>query len=131
MHNIKTVNFSIKNISRLLNKEDEILLYGQFLDNFYACKYQKEREMLILEEPLYNENFSVFMCMLAGTVEKLANDFSLKIPSWVYKKEYYLDIKYYAFNTKNKEFQEYLKNSTPKEYKKRNLYVGDTMLERC
>lgn len=127
----RILNFSIKAISLLLGKEDEKLLYGQFLDSFYAMQGKDLQGALISVEPIYNKNYTVFMCILAGTVEKLANDYELTVPSWVYKKEYYLDSEYYAFNTKNTEFQEYLKSTTPEEYKKRNLYVGDTMLERC
>ena len=45
------------------------------------------------------------------------------------KSEYVLK-KYYAFDTKNKKFQEYLEKTTPEEYRIRNLMVGDMVLER-
>ncbi len=123
--------YSVKNISQLLDKEDEMLLYGQLLDNFYSAKTDNEKLLLIIEEPEYNEHHIVFMCMLAGTVEKLAKDFNLPIPKWVNKDKYVMKYIYYAFDTQNPEFQKYLRETTPEEYKKRNIMVGETMLERC
>lgn len=45
--------------------------------------------------------------------------------------KYFLEEKYYAFDTKNKDFQKYLEKTTPEEYRIRNLMVGDTILEKC
>lgn len=47
------------------------------------------------------------------------------------KSQYILRRKYYTFDTKNKEFQEYLEKTTPEECRIRNLMVGDMVLERC
>lgn len=69
--------------------------------------------------------------MLAAAAHKLANDYGLEIPDWVLKSKYTLGEKQYAFETKNKEFQEYLERTTPEEYKIRNLLYGDTVLQRC
>lgn len=125
------VDYSIKNISLLLEQEDEMLLYGQFLDCFYISKTNEERIMLIAEEPIYNIKHKVFLCILAATVEKLSIDYGLPIPKWVNNDKYTMKEIYYAFNTKNIEFQKYLEDTTPYEYKKRNLIVGESMLERC
>ena len=108
-----------------------MLLYGELLDNFYSATTDEEKWELIKEEPIYNKNHEKFMSMLAGTVEKLARDYDLPIPKWVHKSIYTLKEIYYAFNTKNPEFQKYLKEVTPEEYKKRNLFIGENALERC
>lgn len=125
------IEYSVKSISQLLDKEDEMLLYGQLLDNFYSAKTDREKLSLIIDEPVYNEQHIVFMCMLAGTVEKLAKDYNLPIPEWVNEAKYMLKKIYYAFDTQNPEFQKYLSETTPDEYKKRNIMVGESMLERC
>ena len=71
------------------------------------------------------------MCILAGTAHILANIYALDIPKWVFDKKYTLKKVYYALNTKDPKFQEYLRKTTPLEYKSRNLFVGETMLDRC
>jgi len=121
---------SISDISEMMDREDEKLLYGQFLDHFYYAD-KDTKSKLIEIEPQFRTDNKVFMCMLAGTVHILCNKFNLKTPLWVFKDIYKLDTIYYAFDTKNPEFQGYLRQTTPKEYAARNLYVGETMLERC
>lgn len=125
------IEYSVRNISQLLDKEDEMLLYGQLLDNFYSTKTDSEKLSLIIDEPEYNEQHIVFLCMLAGTVEKLAKNYNLPIPEWVNEDKYVMKKIYYAFDTQNPEFQKYLSETTPDEYKKRNIMVGESMLERC
>ena len=124
-------HLSIKEISLKLTNENENLLYGQFLDDFYREKDSEGKFALIKDEPNFVQNNVIFMCILAGTAEKLAHDYGLDVPDWVMGSKYILKEVYYAFDTKNPDFQELLKNTTPEEYKRRNLMVGDTMLARC
>lgn len=122
---------SIKDVSEQLYSEDEKLLYGQFLDDFYHEESSEGRYNLIKDEPNFINDKEIFMCILAGTAQKLANDYSLDIPKWVFDEKYILKKAYYTLNTKNPKFQEYLIETTPLEYKSRNLFVGETILDRC
>jgi len=122
---------SIKDVSEQLYSEDEKLLYGQFLDDFYHEESSEEKYNLIKDEPNFINDKEIFMCILAGTAQKLANDYSLDIPKWVFDEKYILKKVYYTLNTKNPKFQEYLRETTPLEYKSRNLFVGETILDRC
>lgn len=122
---------SIKEVVELLGCENEELLFGQFLDDFFHVKSGEEMYLLIRDEPNFEQNNKLFLCILAGTVEVLAKKNNLLMPAWVYKKIYYMDEIYYAFNTENKNFQIYLQQTTPIEYKERNLLIGDSILERC
>lgn len=124
-------NLSIKQISLLWDEEDEMILYGQFLDDFYREDAYTEKSKLISEEPLYSEKHKIFLCLLAGSAEKLAKDNMLPIPNWTNDTKYKLKEAYFAFDTENSDFQAYLIQTTPIEYKKRNLMVGNTILERC
>ena len=122
---------SIKDVSEQLYSEDEKLLYGQFLDDFYHEESSEGRYNLIKDEPNFINDKEIFMCILAGTAQKLANDYSLDTPKWVFDEKYILKKVYYTLNTKNPKFQEYLRETTPLEYKSRNLFVGETILDRC
>ncbi len=91
---------SIKDVSEQLYSEDEKLLYGQFLDDFYHEESSEGRYNLIKDEPNFINDKEIFMCILAGTAQKLANDYSLDIPKWVFDEKYILKKAYYTLNTK-------------------------------
>lgn len=110
------------------SSQDKELLYSQFLDDFY---HAKDKANLIAEEPSYNLTESLFCCDIAATVHKLANDYTLNVPQWVFDKKYIYNGLYYAFDTNNLDFQKHLEETTPPEFKQRNLMVGDTSLKRC
>lgn len=84
----------------MLETEDEMLLYGQFLDTFYKEKEVNYKYQLLENEPVYNPKYDLFFCLLAGSVEKLANDYHLPVPAWTDKSQYYLNRIYYAYDTK-------------------------------
>jgi len=119
---------SVSDVVKLSSKEDKDLLFGQFLDDFY---HADNKAALIADEPPQNDISLWFICFLAGAVHRLANDYHLTIPAWVFKKKYIYPGTYYAFDTKNSDFQKYLAETTPDEYRQRNILVGNNALERC
>ena len=121
---------SIKEVVELLDFQNENLLYSQFLDDFYHAETKIDKYNLIKDEPEYKTEHKNFLCILAGTTHKLSVDYGLIMPQWILERKYYLDSIYYAFDTKNEEFQAYLMQTTPHEFKERNLMVGDSLLER-
>jgi len=128
LEDMKVPRLTVVDVVAQSGNEDENLLFGQFLDDFY---HASNKVALIKDEPTYDESKKLLLCDMAATVHKLANDYSLPVPEWVFDKKYIFDGIYYAFNTKNPEFQKHLEETTPEEYKQRNLFVGDTSLERC
>lgn len=115
-------------VVKFSNDDNKELYYGQFLDDFY---HADNKAALIADEPPHSSIEPWFICFIAGAVHKLANDYDLTVPSWVFKEKYIYPGMYYAFDTKNPEFQNYLKENTPAEYRKRNIMVGNNALERC
>lgn len=128
---ISNTRYSIREISKLKNSKDETLLFCQFLDDFYSTKSNCEKYKLIEDEPFFDETNKEFMCMLASAVHKLANDYGLMKPKWIYDDKYILSEECYAFHTKNIEYQKFLKSTTPYEYKSRNLLYGEDVIKRC
>lgn len=110
--------------------QDYKLLLGQFLDDF---SYTDDKASLIAEEPgrLQNAAPSYWPAMLAAISEVLATANNLPVPPWVFENTYYLDKPTYALNTQNDAFRNYLMQTTPPEFSKRNLYLGNSVLERC
>ena len=127
-NNINDVYHLLLNIKK--DNHNKKIYFGDWLDEFYRNPHSL-KQLMIDKEPIYNQKDSVFMSYIASTVEYLANKNNLNIPAWVNDKKYVYDGIYYAGDTRIKEYQNYLKDNSPAEFSKRNLYVGDNILKRC
>ncbi|HEY5587392.1 MAG TPA: hypothetical protein VIK86_00390 [Candidatus Paceibacterota bacterium] len=108
-------------------KTDFTFALSSFLDEFYRSD---NKEILIKDEPIYEKGFEKENSIIASVVHKLANDYTINVPQWVHNKKYILAKPYYQFDTTNKEYQEYLIDKSPMEFKQRNIYVDDNALKR-
>ena len=108
---------------------DFIFAFCTFLDEFYHAD-GGEKELLLADKPEKGVLKIKEFCMLACAAHKLANDNKFDPPEWVYDKKFILKTPAYAFDTKNKEYQKLLKETTPAEYKTRNLFYGENVLKR-
>ena len=108
---------------------DFIFAFCTFLDEFYAADGEEKIVMLINEPSKGNLNKTQY-CMLACAAHKLSNDYKLNIPQWAMKKKYTMPYPIYAFDTKNIEYQEFLRNTSPMEYSSRNVFYGGNVLQR-
>jgi hypothetical protein len=70
------------------------------------------------------------LCVLAATAHKLANDNDLSVPTWVFEPIYTMPIPVFSHDTKNSEYQEFLKNDAPYEFASRNIFYSSSVLER-
>jgi len=113
-------------INEITNYQDIMLGISQFLDDFKKSKNKKD---LIADEPHGIEN-KVTASLTASIVHKLANDNNIEIPQWVYKKSYILQNPTYAHDTKNTDYQNFLKKTSFPEFTSRNLFYGDNVIER-
>ena len=119
---------TIKDVSTKYTERTELTLFGQFLDDFR--NEERDKYALIKEEPLMDNCTALFLCLLAATAHKLANDNGLQIPDWVKRQQYIYDGVYYAFNTSMEDFRRHLEQTTPAEFVQRNLFLGDNVLSR-
>jgi len=119
---------TIKSVSEKYTPKDEYTLFGQFLDDFRNEK--DDKYALIQDEPNNKTGMELFICILAATAHKLANDNDLPVPEWVLKQQYVYTGVHYAFNTQIEEYREHLKKTSPAEFKQRNIFLGDNVLSR-
>ncbi len=108
--------------------EDMTLLFGQFLDDF---AHANDKAALIDEEPVWNYDPGRWFYDFAATAHKLAHDYELPVPKWALEDRYVAPEPMYAFNTDDPDFREYLRNSTPREFRWHNLFLGDSVLSRA
>jgi hypothetical protein len=100
------------------NGQDFKLLYLEFLNHFYDAS-KKERQTMIERSPLDFKN-KTSIVYLAATAHKLAIDYNLNIPSWIFEDRCYLP----KPNTRPDIY-----NVAP-EFEERNLFVSKRILER-
>ncbi|MEG2542261.1 MAG: hypothetical protein RSA64_03390, partial [Christensenellaceae bacterium] len=79
------LNSAKKFIDDIAMGENPKILYGDFLDEFYRSN-TKTQQCMIDDEPRDFNNVDVLQyANIAATVHKLANDFKLNVPKWVFK----------------------------------------------
>lgn len=104
------------------------LRFGQFLDDF---AHATDKEALISEEPQWAGSPGRWRYDFAATAHKLAHDNGLPVPKWVLSDEYVSEMPFYAFDTQDPDFQDYLRKTTPREFQWHNLFLGENILERA
>ena len=121
---------TIHNISVQTNAgEDFYLLLGDFLNAFYRAA-DSEKPPMFTDAP-DEMNQREYLPFLASTAHKLADDFRLQVPGWVFEKRCYLpDTKpYFACNATGNLRLWFIDNS-PLAFKQRNLFVDENVLIR-
>lgn len=111
--------------------EDFYLLLGDFLDEFYRSDQSVQQRMI--ESPPYGNalnNQPEHLSFAAATAHKLANDYGLAVPDWVFGKRYYMTgAPFFACRAKGNLRLLFMYKS-PAEFKHRNLFVDENVLSR-
>lgn len=113
-------------IEEVLYEDDFIFAICKFLEEF---RYSKNKYEMICDEP-QGDFDNVNGCIMAAISHKLANDSAIDIPPWVNKDKYFLSEPVYAHDTKNKDYQEFLRKDSPYEFASRNIFCGSNAIER-
>jgi len=118
-------------LTDVINYHNFVLAFGTFLDAF---RHSENKSNMINAPPLpssrEDENIKLNLCILAASAHKLANDYKIDVPAWVEEPIYKMPYPVYAFDTKNKQYQEYLVENTPYEFEIKNIFYGSSVLER-
>lgn len=109
-----------------LDNERKNLYVGNFLDQIK----NQNMEQLFCEEPSFIGLNQVDVVYVVAMVHKLLNDANLKVPDWVNKDEYCLEKPYFWIQTEGK-MKLFLLMESPLEFKVRNLFVSNNVLERA
>ena len=107
---------------------DFYLCLGDFLDEFYRVDGDARRAM-VLPSPDYNAA-QEHTAYLAATVHKLANDYGMEAPEWVFDQRCFLRGKpFFGCNAKG-DLRLLFMYKSPPEFKHRNLFVDENVLKR-
>ena len=113
------------------NGGDFYLLLGNFLDAFYLADSSTRQRMI--ETPPCGDalnNQPEYLSFAAAAAHKLANDYGLTVPGWVFEKQYYMPgAPFFACRAKGNLRLLFMYKS-PAEIKHRNLFVDENVLSR-
>jgi hypothetical protein len=124
------MKYSIHNISVDANAgSDFYLSLGDFLDAFYKSAPKVRAQML--SEPPEDMQGREYVPFLAGTAHKLANDYRLEPPHWVFEKRCFLPgmEPHFGCNARGNLRLLFMYKSPP-EFKHRNIFVDENVLAR-
>ena len=109
---------------------DFYLLLGDFLDEFYRVDTGARQRMIAdaPHGPALNSKRE-HLAFMAAAVHKLANDYHLDVPPWVWEPRYYLYDKPF-FDGARGNLRLWYMYKSPSEFKHRNLFVDENALVR-
>ena len=107
------------------------LLMGDFLDEYYRVSLETKQHM-ISESPSETgmQCGRELLAFAAAAAHKLANDYGLNVPKWVFEKSYYLRDKPYFGCGAVGDLRLLFMYKSPTEFKHRNLFVDEHVLSR-
>ncbi|MCL2212457.1 MAG: hypothetical protein FWB93_01300 [Oscillospiraceae bacterium] len=110
--------------------KDFYLLLGDFLDAFYRAE-NSERQAMIKEIPCETglQCPQEILAFAAATAHKLANEYKLDVPRWVFDKRFYSVKPHFGCGAKGNLRLLFMYKS-PAEFKHRNLFVDENVLVR-
>lgn len=111
------------------------VVMGDFLDEFYRSPLSEKQAFLDREPPASSALEKVMAVNYAATAEKLAHDFGLDVPAWVEKPQYFLKAGeaiygYRSYAETRADLAEILREESPAEFARRNLFVSANALTR-
>jgi hypothetical protein len=120
----------LSSVERVNNGTNFHISLGDFLDEFYVSN-NKIRQTMIAQEPKAYPNVKKeYLCLLAATAHKLANDYGMPVPYWTMGKKYkMIDRPYFDCNARGNLRLLFMYKS-PIEFKHRNLFVDENFLMR-
>ena len=118
-----TMHSVIENAAR---GQDFYLLLGNFLDDFYRADKEARRAMIAARP---DDALPALLPYAAAAVHKLANDYGLDVPGWVFEKRCYSARPYFGCGAKG-ELRLLFMYKSPAEFKHRNLFVDENVLVR-
>jgi len=114
-------------LTDVIKHKDFIFALCVFVDEF---KRNENRQDMIMHPPNGNSAVPEHICILAGAAHKLANDYDIPVPNWVYDPAYKMPAPVFAFHTENEEYQEFLRQDTPLEFASKNIFHGANAIMR-
>ena len=120
--------FSKMTLTDVVQHRDFRFAYCTFIDEF---KIASNKEEMIKNPPTSNSLIEhEDLCILVAAIHKLANDYKIKVPEWVFESKYKMPNPVFVLHTEDKEYQAMLIKGTPAEFASKNLFLGPRVASR-
>ena len=108
--------------------ENPWVAIGCFLNDWWSSE-NNERVKLVSDPPppAITSDDKRWATFCAATVEELCKRASLASPAWANQREYFLAEPWFYYAQLSQ--REWLLSTTPEPYKRRNIFVGDNVLD--
>ena len=105
---------------------------GNYLDEFYYALNDEQRRIVLDEEPEWYDDAGKYeMAFISAMVNKLAIDYNLETPLWVYDIKYFeLAKPHFAMDAKG-DLRLILLVESPKQFRMRNIFTTSNVLGRA
>lgn len=102
------------------------------MDEFYYALNNEQRQEVLNEEPVWFTGVGEYeMAFVSAMVNKLAVDYDLITPTWVYNDEYFqLKEPHFAMGAKG-DLRLLLLVESPKQFRMRNIFTTSNVLSRA
>lgn len=123
LHQFQTMS---KAFSQICEGERPWTALGNFMNYWY--EYAKNRRDALIIDPLpaydlQNRELHQWAVFCAASVEWFSNKYQVPCPSWVHNPLYILDAPWFFYTTEKAKVG--LLETTPEEFKRRNIFCGD------
>ena len=128
LHELQTMSISYQEICA---GEGPWIALGNFMNDFFG-NFTKQRLELV-QDPIQlptdaNSEQWRWAVFCAASVEYLCQQYALPCPTWALNPAYMLDEPwYYALGAHKESVRERLRQRTPAEFTRRNIYCGNRM----
>ncbi len=114
--------------SEIIQGEDPWVALGNFMNYWYDYAKEKRQQLIIDPLPDYEPlpKLHQWAAFCAASVEWFCHKYGEPCPEWVHNPKYILKKRwYYSINANYKHVRERLRNTTPEEFTRRNIYCGN------
>lgn len=122
-----------RSYAQILAGDDPWLPLGNFMHQFFGA-YKHLRAVLVAEQIVVPEKVSLeqfrWAVFCAASVEYLCKKYDIPCPPWTLNPLYSLDCPwFYGIGADLERVQEKLRQTTPEEFSRRNIFCGDRIYQ--
>lgn len=123
---------TLRDICANFNDDESMnwIYIGDFLDEYRFTESSKLKFEMLKDEPCWTDQSEYIKTFISAMATKLAVDCDMDPPMWVYDEKYFkLWPPHFAMNAKG-DLRIVLLAESPKEFRERNIFTTENVLNR-
>ncbi len=121
--------YTIDDFMREYEKDPQSYMFNQLIDDITFNVSRNEFAKMVEKEPgEYEGTPPHFGALIAGVVGYFCEFYHMKEPHWIYRKKYFLPKPWFVSD--DKKIRRILFETSPMEFKRRNIFIADNTFTR-